>query len=713
MKNKIAIFFIVFGIVLTSTLPTTISLTNAGKVYGGEEYITYRNVTVYAPAVASTESGYIGVISTITVTIQSNGSGRVFVDTLPLTQVDMQGSARLAVKVASAIVKNEKNSTVDPSEYDYFFVVRTSAPIIGGPSAGGIMTVAAVSLLNNWTINNETVMTGMINPDGSIGPIGGIPQKIDAAYSVSANRFLFPKGQGTYTEMVTTTETRNGWIRTVTTPVTRNVADYAWDNYAIEAIEVGDIYEAVEYFTGNTFIFEGGGQEITTEQYNQSIQPLASQLLDDAKYYYENASQMLNESSIPNVPSGFGFNFRDYVTQDLQRAEQRLDESTSWYEENVYYTSMSKSFQSTISSRLVTYACEYYEAGNLSYEYLEDLLSDAQDFCENASNLAETSEINGYISLQSVGAAQRRASEANQYLDAAVDEIESITTYNDVLSFLEKIAFVIERSSSVSWWIDIGTKFDDSGNLTNATVENLALEYIEEASQSSVYSSVILSEMGSSYTDSADYLADAETLIDNARDDLDKNYPAAALFEALEALVYANLAIEIIGTNSEEKINLSSETASNNIAKSRAHGIEPVLAVSYYEFAESLKEEGNNDAALIYYKYGGMIAGALGFTNISTGTSSSIYGGIPEFKTLFWFENLNTIFMVAMFILGGIAGLGVGLIISGLSKKEGKNPPKKESPGYTQDVKVTYKVRYRYPNEETPRSIREFYKKHK
>jgi len=164
-----------------------------GEINEATVSIEYRNVTVYAPAVSHTDGGYIGVTSTITVTIQNNGSGRVFVDTLPLTQIDMQGSARLAVKVASALVKNDDRCEINPSEYDFFFVIRTSAPIIGGPSAGAIMTTAVTSLLQNWTMDNKTMMTGMINPDGSIGPVGGILQKVDAACSVGATRFLIPK----------------------------------------------------------------------------------------------------------------------------------------------------------------------------------------------------------------------------------------------------------------------------------------------------------------------------------------------------------------------------------------------------------------------------------------------------------------------------------------------------------------------------------------
>ena len=195
--KKFIVILAILALILAWSSPFVLADSNSGEIYEDEITISYRNVTVYAPAVASTDTGYVGVISTITVKIQSNGSGRVFVDTLPLTQVDMQGSARLAVKVASALVENDENCDIDPSTYDYFFVVRTSSPIIGGPSAGGIMTVATIALLENWDLSDKTVMTGMINPDGSIGPIGGITHKIDAANSVGANHFLIPSGQGT------------------------------------------------------------------------------------------------------------------------------------------------------------------------------------------------------------------------------------------------------------------------------------------------------------------------------------------------------------------------------------------------------------------------------------------------------------------------------------------------------------------------------------
>ena len=686
MIKKIAVVLIIASLIIP-VFPATSNGIRQGEISQGSASVFYRNVTVYAPAVASTGNGYVGVISTITVTIQSNGSGRVFVDTLPLTQVDMQGSARLAVKVASNLVENDKNCDISPSDFDYFFVVRTSAPIIGGPSAGAIMTVATVALLENWSLDNKTVMTGMINPDGSIGPIGGIPQKIDAAHSVGATRFLIPAGQGTYTEL-------EGW-----TLVRKNVADYAMSKYGIQVVEVSEITQAIENFTGYRFYFEKSNSEITTEDYIESMKPLATTLLEEAKQKYRNVSAEFENTSIPNQY------YRNLVEKRLKDAKTSLNESGEWYNQSLYYTSTSKSFQSLISSRFVKYSCEYYEPGDESF--IQNLLTQANELYNKTSEIAKKANINDYISLQCVGAAQRRATEAKEYLDK-LDT--NFFTVSDLLEFFYDVAFIIERCNSIRWWIGIGDHFTKTGNLTNTTIENLALEYIDEAQQAVVYSNILLSEMGATYGDSASYLSSAQNLLDTSQDNLDKGYPAAALFEALEALVKANLALEIIGTNAENKINFTREKASDSISKSRELGIEPVLAVSYYEYAESLSNETSYDSALIYYKYSGMIAGALTFANVTTSTSSSRYVGIPrsESQIFRWFFQQITI-LVAIFLIGAIAGVGVGLIIAGLATKDKKKTSKKPS----STIQTYKKGGYLYPDNQIPRSIRDYYKKNK
>jgi len=705
MIKKITIIITILAIICPWPSQFASADSNPGQIYEEGVSIVYRNVTVFAPAVASTDQGYVGVISTITVTIQSNGSGRVFVDTLPLTQVDMQGSARLAVKVASALVENDENCNVNPSDYDYFFVVRTSSPIIGGPSAGAIMTVATIALLENWEMSNETVMTGMINPDGSIGPIGGIPQKIDAANSVGATHFLIPKGQGTYTEWVRTTDPVTGW--SITNPVTKSVADYAWDNYKMSVTEVADVTGAVENFTGYNFFFNLTGGEITTEDYIASMEPLATNLLGEARRTYQDAKSKLENTSITNK---YPYYYKSDITNYLNTAEERLKNSEEAYENETYYTSTSKSFQSLIYSRYILYACEYWDPENDTF--IEDLLNEVKSWYNDAAEEAKNAEISGFISLQSVGAAQRRASEAKQNLDAAESSYdEGLYSYSNVLDFFYKLAFVVERSNSIGWWINIGSYFNETGVLDKDKLENLALEYIEEAQQATVYSSIILSEIGSTIGDSSDYLSYAEDLLETARDDLEKGYPAAALFEALEATVRANLAIEIIGAEPEDKIELVRETAYTKIGKSRQQGIEPVLAVSYYEYAESLANDSDFENALLYYKYSSLIAGALGFTNTTLGSASSRYVGLPEIKSPIpenWFILLAS---VAIFAI--ITGLVLGLLIGSLfSKKEKEESQKKWMPKQIDDYKKTPKHPY-FTKEDMPRSIKDYYKKNK
>lgn len=322
--NKKILIVIAFSVLLCLSFPQfSLAKSNPGQIYEGNVSLIYRNVTVYAPAVAETGSGLVGIMSTITVTIQSNGSGEVFVDTLPLAQVDMQGSARLAVKVASALVKKDKNCSVDPSNYDYFFVVRTSAPIIGGPSAGAIMTVATISLLENWMMNEKTVMTGMINPDGSIGHVGGIDKKIEAAYSVGATRFLIPKGQGNY------------------------VGD---NEYGIDVVEVADVNEAVENFTGYHFLSEKSDGEITTKDYIEAFEPLASVLLGKAESLYNKVNDLFN-ASLSSIPYR-DFDWDSYNWIYYQRdIKNRLDyalilknEAQTWYDRGMYYTRYNQVF---------------------------------------------------------------------------------------------------------------------------------------------------------------------------------------------------------------------------------------------------------------------------------------------------------------------------------------------------------------------------------
>lgn len=83
-------------------------------------------------------------------------------------------------------------SGVDPADYEFSFSVGGR---IDGPSAGGLMTVGILAGLRGDRPREDATMTGIINPDGTIGPVGGIPHKIEGAARKGKKLVLVPVGQ--------------------------------------------------------------------------------------------------------------------------------------------------------------------------------------------------------------------------------------------------------------------------------------------------------------------------------------------------------------------------------------------------------------------------------------------------------------------------------------------------------------------------------------
>jgi PDZ domain-containing protein len=106
---------------------------------------------------------------------------------------DMKGSQDLARKVSLDYLKRaypnqgyEKLSAEDIS-----IAVKNT----GGPSGGMIFTLAIIELLTKGNLLNgrKIAGTGTIEADGSVGPIGGIEEKVLAAKRAGADLFLAPR----------------------------------------------------------------------------------------------------------------------------------------------------------------------------------------------------------------------------------------------------------------------------------------------------------------------------------------------------------------------------------------------------------------------------------------------------------------------------------------------------------------------------------------
>ncbi|MEM1639903.1 MAG: S16 family serine protease [Desulfurococcaceae archaeon] len=87
---------------------------------------------------------------------------------------------------------------VDFFSYDYYVLVGSTVPLINGLSTGALMTIGLVSLLLNTELYGNVTIAGIINQDGTIGPVGGLKEELEAVASSGFKVFLIPRGRITY-----------------------------------------------------------------------------------------------------------------------------------------------------------------------------------------------------------------------------------------------------------------------------------------------------------------------------------------------------------------------------------------------------------------------------------------------------------------------------------------------------------------------------------
>jgi len=126
----------------------------------------------------------------------------------------MKESARIASSVVKILIDNdkleinrdiipttssekEKNILPEASEvykrFDLHIHVPEGATPKDGPSAGITMATAIASIYTNKKVDNQVAMTGELTLTGKVLPIGGLKEKLIAAYKAGVKKALIPR----------------------------------------------------------------------------------------------------------------------------------------------------------------------------------------------------------------------------------------------------------------------------------------------------------------------------------------------------------------------------------------------------------------------------------------------------------------------------------------------------------------------------------------
>lgn len=163
---------------------------------------------------------------------------------------------------------------------------------VDGPSAGALFTVSFLSLVrgDNQAINPKITMTGTVNPDGTVGPVGGIPQKLKAADELRDKKSL-----GNITVIIP---------RQSDDKITE--ADTELTNLNVEIAK--DVYSAYKLLTGKE-IPKYSSKNISLEnlKLSQDISSVIDTKIKEIKTEYETEA---------NIPENFAL--KDSTKRDLR-----------------------------------------------------------------------------------------------------------------------------------------------------------------------------------------------------------------------------------------------------------------------------------------------------------------------------------------------------------------------------------------------------------
>ncbi len=535
---------------------------------------------IYLPAVQKTDYGYRGVLAKAYVEIRP-GSGHVFVDTFPLTEIDTQASARLSRDVAFQLAKK------NPSNYDVFYTIRSESPIIGGPSAGGALTVATLSALFCLNVSSDVIMTGTINPDGSIGPVGGIFEKAGVSAEHGAKYFLIPKGQSIITVQKTEKTQLPFGVQIVSRPITIDVKSYAKEHWNMSVVEISDVREALKYMTGYEIV-EPRRKVVRNEKVKQIMKDVAEEMMAITREKLDETKKNLDAAKI-------SIEYLNELKKLYQEQEERYEDAQSFYNDEKYYSAASYSFGIWVKCSYIDNIIMLSKENKYA---LKRKMTDVEERIRNVKELINDSksDIDATEDIEIIALAEERINDADSYMEKAWKSYYE----NSLIEACYNVAYAEERARTAEIWINLTSEFqNENATLTfnMSSIKSLTERRLEDARTSILYAETIV-----------DDVSEAENLLELAERNYNYGDYSSALMDAIMAKAMANIYMETRGLDEErlkEKAKEFETQAENAISDAMSKGYTPLVAINYLEYGKTLDDVNSK---LVYFKYAAELA---------------------------------------------------------------------------------------------------------
>jgi uncharacterized protein len=468
------------------------------------------------------------------------GTGRIFMDTFPLTKFDTQISTRFANSIACDYLN------ADCSNKDFFYTIRSDSIIVGGPSAGSALAMITVAALRGDDIDESIAATGTINSGGLIGPVGGLKPKIGAAKERGLKMVIIPHGERILTEDNTTTD----------------LVEYG-KALGIDVTEASTLDEIIAAYTGEKP--ENLKRNLTVNQeYRNTMMDIASGLCTRS----DMLAGKIENSSSPLYISAMNQSSLARAEGDAQR----------------YYSQASFCFGANIklSQEAVI------EAG-LSGPSLASQINEHQKRIVTYHEKIDNMALQSMTDLQTYLIVKERIIEADDFLKRAVQSYEG----DQLDDARYQYAYSIERYNSALSWSAFFNKGSGSLKLDKEALRTSCVQKLSEAEERYQYVQLYLPNR----------LESTKANIERSYDLLDSEEYELCLFTASKAKSEADIilsAISLSEENLDDYIDIKLSVAANLIAKQEQDF--PILGYSYYEYAQSLKES-DKYSALMYAEY--------------------------------------------------------------------------------------------------------------